>query len=74
MKIRSFLIIVIGTLICAIAFNIFFSPYHIVSGGLSGIAVLLNYLFNFSEALVKVTTILVGKWVILTADSVLLIC
>lgn len=52
MKIRSFLIIVIGTLICAIAFNIFFSPYHIVSGGLSGIAVLLNYLFNFSEALV----------------------
>lgn len=52
MKIRSFLIIVIGTLISAIAFNVFFSPYHIVSGGLSGIAVLLNYLFSFDEALV----------------------
>ncbi len=52
MRIRSFLIIVLGTLISAVAFNIFFSPYHIVSGGLSGIAVLLNYLFNFDEALV----------------------
>lgn len=52
MKIRSFLIIIIGTMISAVAFNIFFSPYHIVSGGLSGIAVLLNYLFNFDEALV----------------------
>ena len=52
MKIRSFLIIVFGTLISALAFNIFFSPYHIVSGGLSGIAILLNYLFNFDEALV----------------------
>lgn len=52
MKIRSFLIIIIGTMISAVAFNIFFSPYYIVSGGLSGIAVLLNYLFNFDEALV----------------------
>ena len=52
MKFRSFLIIVFGTMICSIAFNVFFSPYHIVSGGLSGIAVLLNYLFNFNEALV----------------------
>ena len=52
MKVRSFLIIILGTLISALAFNIFFSPYHIVSGGLSGIAVILNFLFNMNEALV----------------------
>ena len=52
MRIKRFFMIVCGTLIFSISFNIFFSPYYIVPGGVSGIAEILNYLFSFNESLV----------------------
>lgn len=52
MKLKSFGMILLGTFISALAFNVFFSPYHIVSGGLSGLAVIYNYLFNYNEAFI----------------------
>ena len=51
MKIKKILIVVLGTLISALAFNIFFSPYHIVIGGVSGIAIILKNVFSFDESL-----------------------
>lgn len=38
--------IVIGNLFCAIAFNAFFVPSHLLSGGIGGIALMLRYLWN----------------------------
>lgn len=51
MKLRSFFMVVLGCLICALSFNIFLSPYHIVSGGVSGIAVILKKIFDYEEAI-----------------------
>ena len=51
MKIKTFFIVVLGTLISALAFNIFFSPYNIVIGGVGGISIILHNLFDINESL-----------------------
>ncbi len=51
MKIKTFLIVIIGTFLSALAFTIFFSPYDIVIGGVGGIAIILRDLFEFNESL-----------------------
>ncbi len=40
-----------ANLICAIAFNMFYIPNHFLSGGLSGISILLEYLFQIPTAI-----------------------
>lgn len=45
-KIKDIIYILIGTFITALAINIFFVPNNISSGGASGIAIILNYLFK----------------------------
>ena len=52
MRIKSFLIILIGTLICALSFNVFLSAYEIIPGGVGGIAIIFNRIFNLNEGLV----------------------
>lgn len=52
MKLKHFLMVVIGCLVCALSFNIFLSPYHIMPGGVSGIAIVLKHLFDFNESIV----------------------
>ena len=51
MKVKKFLIVIIGTILSALAFNIFFSPYDIVIGGVGGISIILRDLFQFNESL-----------------------
>ncbi len=51
MKLKSLLMLILGCLICALSFNIFLSPYYIVSGGVSGIAVILKKIFDYEEAI-----------------------
>lgn len=46
-KIKDIIYILIGTFITALALNIFFVPNNISSGGASGLAIILNYLFDF---------------------------
>lgn len=41
------LIVVVGSLIVAIAFNFFLVPYGILSSGISGIAILLGFITPF---------------------------
>ena len=50
-RIKRFIIVIIGTFIAALGYNIFLSPYHIVVGGISGIAIILSKLFQLNEAL-----------------------
>jgi uncharacterized membrane-anchored protein YitT (DUF2179 family) len=40
-----------ANLICAIAFNMFYIPNHFLSGGLSGISILVEYLFDIPTAI-----------------------
>lgn len=51
MRIKRFLMVVLGCLICALAFNIFFSPYHIMPGGISSIAIIIKRLFDLEESI-----------------------
>ena len=50
MRIKRFFMVVLGCLICALAFNVFFSPYHIMPGGVSGIAIILKRIFDLDES------------------------
>ena len=36
----------IGLCLSAISFNIFYAPYNIVSGGVSGLSIIYKYLFD----------------------------
>lgn len=45
------LMIVLGSAISAVSFNLFIIPNKLLSGGISGIALILNYLFNINTGL-----------------------
>lgn len=51
MKLRKYLSIILGIIISAISFDIFFIPYSIIPSGNSGIAIIFNHLFHINEAL-----------------------
>lgn len=46
-KIYQYLSVGVGCLLSAVAINSFLVPHHLLSGGVSGIAIILYYLFNF---------------------------
>lgn len=58
----------IGCLIVAISYNLFLAPNDLVAGGVGGIAIILNHLFNLDNAI----TILVGDIILLLISYVLL--
>lgn len=45
------IMIITGSAISAIAFNVFIMPNKLLSGGVSGISLILNYLFNWNTGL-----------------------
>ena len=49
MKVRKHLITILGILICAISFCIFFSPYKIVTSGTSGLGIIFYEAFGIRE-------------------------
>ena len=51
MKIKNILMIIIGTLICALSYNIFMVPHNILPGGVSGIAIIINEFFDFNRSI-----------------------
>ncbi len=67
-KIKRFIQFLIGSLIVASAFNLFFSPNNLVPGGMSGASVILNSLFGWDNSLV----ILTGSCILLIASYFLL--
>lgn len=50
--IQNTIMIMLGALICASGINYFTIPNQLAEGGLTGVALILKYLFNFSPALV----------------------
>ena len=59
---------VIGALISALAFNLFFVPYNFVSGSLGGIAVILNKVLSLNSTLV----LLVGNLIFIIISIICL--
>jgi len=43
-ELRDALFILVGSAVCGIAYTMFLVPHHIVSGGVGGISIMLNYL------------------------------
>ena len=50
-RFKRYTFLIIGCFLLAFAFNVFFSPYNVVTGGISGIAILLENIFGISESL-----------------------
>lgn len=44
---RKFFFIILGNLFCSVAFNLFFVPNGLLSGGVGGIGIMIQYLTNF---------------------------
>ena len=55
---KKMLWIFVGCFILALAMNFFFIPNHIAAGGISGLAIVINYVFPFLSI---GTLILVGN-------------
>ena len=51
MKTKNILMIIAGTFISALSFNIFLSPYKIIPGGVSGVSIFFHYLYDLDESL-----------------------
>lgn len=49
MKIQKYMITIFGILVCAISYNIFFTPYVIIPSGTAGIAIIFNRTFGLVE-------------------------
>lgn len=46
------IVILLGGIICGISFNIFLIPHRLLSGGVSGVALILNYLLGVNPGVV----------------------
>lgn len=65
------LMIIVGSFITALAFNLFMLPAHIASGGVSGISVILNYTLGLNPAYVQWALnipLFVAGWFLLGRD------
>lgn len=49
--IKRYFLLVLGILLSAISFNMFFYPLKIVVGGISGVSIIINKLFNFNPTI-----------------------
>ncbi len=53
-EIRNFLFIISGSAVLGLAYALFLIPHHIVPGGVSGIAIILNYFFSLPVGLTSI--------------------
>lgn len=67
-KTKRLIQLIVGCFLVAISYNLFLSPNKLVAGGVSGLAILLNYLFNLDESIV----ILILNLVLLVASYIFL--
>lgn len=65
---KSYSLIVVGTLIMAVAYVFFISPYKFAPGGVYGIAIVLHHLFNFpiglAGILMDIPLTIFGIWIL----------
>ncbi|GAA0770945.1 YitT family protein [Clostridium subterminale] len=63
-ELKNYLIIMIGITILAIGINVYYSPQHLVTGGISGLAIILDYVFSIplwlTNVIVNIPLFIVG--------------
>lgn len=67
-SVKRYIQFIIGCFLMALSYNLFLVPNELVSGGVSGLAIILNYLFGINNSLV----ILIGSIILLIASHFLL--
>ena len=64
MRVKNYLIAILGILICAVSFSVFFVPYNVIPSGVAGMAIIFNKLFGInviiSITLLSVMFLLIG--------------
>ncbi len=50
-KLKRYIELIIGALFSAISFNLFCAPNELVAGGISGLSIIINYLFKMDKSL-----------------------
>jgi len=53
-KIQQYLHVALGCLLSSIAVNLFLVPHHLISGGVTGLAIITNFLFGWRIGLVLI--------------------
>lgn len=73
MRVKNYLLTIIGIIICAISFSIFFLPYNIIPSGVAGISMIFSKLFGIKEvitiSLLSVMFLLIG-YIFLNSNEV----
>ncbi|WP_346937112.1 YitT family protein [Clostridium sp.] len=63
-ELKNYLIIMVGITILAIGINVYYSPQHLVTGGISGLAIILDYVFSIplwlTNVIVNIPLFIVG--------------
>lgn len=71
-RFKRYSFLVIGCFFMAISFNLFFEPYNLVTGGTSGIAIILNNLFGIPTSTfiaISYVSLLVLSFLVLGKES-----
>ena len=50
-KLKRYLFLIIGTFLLAVTFNVFYAPNNLVTGGISGISIVINRVFGINKTL-----------------------
>ena len=53
-QLKRYLTITLGTCISGVALNAFFLPHHLLSGGITGLGMILYYLFGWQVSLTNI--------------------
>ncbi len=63
-ELKNYLMIMVGITILAIGINVYYSPQHLVTGGVSGLAIILDYVFSIplwlTNVIVNIPLFIVG--------------
>ena len=63
-ELKNYLMIMVGITILAIGINVYYSPQHLVTGGISGLAIILDYVFKIplwlTNIIVNIPLFIVG--------------
>ncbi len=63
-ELKNYLMIMVGITILAIGINVYYSPQHLVTGGISGLAIILDYVFRIplwlTNVIVNIPLFVVG--------------
>lgn len=70
--IKKYFFLIVGCFLLAFAFNVFFSPHNIVTGGVSGIAIVIKNIFGISTSIfiaISYTLLLILSYLLLGKEK-----